>query len=35
MFKSKFFLAVAIVTLVILIATIALQVWEMKTFKMF
>ena len=35
MFRSKFFFAVALVTLLILIATIVMQVMEMKEFMMF
>ena len=35
MFKSKFFLAVAVVTLLFLIATIVMQVMEMREFMMF
>ncbi len=35
MFRSKFFLAVAALTLLILIATIVMQVMEMKEFMMF
>ena len=35
MFRSKFFLAVAILTLLVLIATIVMQVTEMREFMMF
>ena len=35
MFRSKFFLAVAVLTLIILIATIAMQVMEMNAYGMF
>ena len=35
MFRSKFFLAVAILTLLVLIATIVMQVKEMREFMMF
>ena len=35
MFRSKFFLAVAILTLVVLIATIVMQIMEMREFMMF
>ena len=35
MFRSKFFLAVAVITLLILIATVVMQVREMKEFMMF
>ena len=35
MFRSKFFFAVALVTLLILIATIVMQVMEMREFMMF
>ena len=35
MFRSKFFLAVAVVTLLFLIATIVMQVMEMRELMMF
>ena len=35
MFRSKFFLAVAILSLLVLIATIVMQVMEMREFMMF
>lgn len=35
MYRSKFFLAVAILTLLILIAAAALQALEMQAFEMF
>lgn len=35
MYRSKFFFAVAILTLLVLIAAAALQVMEMQEFKMF
>ena len=35
MFRSKFFLAVAVVPLLFLIATIVMQVMEMREFMMF
>ena len=35
MYRSKFFLAVAILTLVVLLAAAVLQVMEMQEFKMF
>ena len=35
MFRSKFFLAVAILTLLVPIATIVMQVMEMREFMMF
>ena len=35
MFRSKFFLAVAILTLLVLIATIVMQVMEMREYMMF
>ena len=35
MFRSKFFFAVAAITLLMLIAVVVLQVMEMQEFKMF
>ena len=35
MFRSKFFFAVAMITLLMLIAVIVLQVMEMREFMMF
>ena len=35
MFRTKFFLAVAVLTLLVLIATIVMQVMEMREFMMF
>ena len=35
MFRSKFFLAVAVVTLLFLIAAIVMQIMEMREFMMF
>ena len=35
MFRSKFFLAVAAITLLVLIATIVMQVMEMREYMMF
>jgi hypothetical protein len=35
MFRSKFFLAVAVLTLLGLIATVVMQVMEMQEFMMF
>ena len=35
MFRSKFFLAVAVITFLILIDTIVMQVMEMREFMMF
>ena len=35
MFRSKFFFAVALITLLMLVAVIVLQVMEMREFMMF
>ena len=35
MFRSKFFFAVALITLLMLIGVVVLQVMEMQEFKMF